>query len=273
MMRRRPRTAGRKASPLTQNPRRSEILSALTRHPGSTTSELARGSGLTRQAISFHLRKLRDLGTIDSRQQGKAMHHYLNSGAFHTTDSDSNEKTGKPPADVRSQFASLRDPKRRAVLDILRTNDERMTLREIQEAWSRAAEAKPSRRLLNHHIRHLVQAGVVDEETQGRAKRYRAGTDFARLTREQTVRFIRRCMDSSCTAILEFIAQKEHAKATQLQDFCRQEKIAWTVALANLQGLESMGCVSRRDGRWRLSVDSPVSHAAGTHGEDRPGAG
>ncbi|HWH08977.1 MAG TPA: helix-turn-helix domain-containing protein, partial [Candidatus Thermoplasmatota archaeon] len=142
------------------HPNRARLLGLVQARPGSSVADLARATGLARVVVQHHLRILLRHGLLRRVRTGNAQAHYPAAEA--------------PRADEAQAFALLADATRRRLAARLAREASPLTQSEV------AARVGVSRRLANHHLLRLEEAGLVRREA-GRPRRYAPTSRLAAL--------------------------------------------------------------------------------------------
>ncbi len=133
------------------HPKREAIYALILQDPGISLQALCDATGLSRTAVTHHLRLLELQHLVVSKRMGRTRHYYENGGRF-----------GR---DQKDAYAVLQNPRSKAVAQYVRDHPG-----AIQKAICAALSIQPS--IAHWHVDRLVQANLVASVRSGRTVSY-----------------------------------------------------------------------------------------------------
>lgn len=142
------------------HPKREALYALILQDPGVSLQSLCDATGLSRTAVTHHLRLLEMQHLIVSKRLGRSRHYYENGGRF-----------GR---DQKEAYAVLHNDRTRDVARFVRDHPG-----AIQKALCDGLGIQPS--IAHWHLRRLLQARLVEAVRQGRTVAYRACANLPTL--------------------------------------------------------------------------------------------
>lgn len=133
------------------HPKRENLYALILQDPGVSLQSLCDATGLSRTAVTHHLRLLEMQHLIVSKRLGRSRHYYENGGRF-----------GR---DQKEAYAVLHNARSKEVARYVRDNPG-----AIQKALCEALGIQPS--IAHWHLRRLQQAQLVEAIRTGRTVAY-----------------------------------------------------------------------------------------------------
>lgn len=155
-----------KGKDLLEHEAREEILDVLKREPGLCFQEIQDRVGLAPGTTKWHLNKLEDSSFISSRRDGRHTRYHPVGMDHETLDA----------------IVSVRDPSRLALVRMVQRNPG-ITQGDLAKAAGLAQSTA------SHHLKRLIEDGLIDKEKDGRANRYYIGDGMDKPVRK-AVRYV-----------------------------------------------------------------------------------
>lgn len=143
-----------------QHPNRMQLYTLVSTTPGIRLQDLCDETGLSRTAVTHHLRLLEQQHVIVSRRMGRSRHYYENGGRYER--------------DQKDAYALLQNDRSREIADYIRTHPG-----TIQKQLCEALGVRAS--IAHWHVKRLEEANLVDATRQGRTVHYFPGDGMAEL--------------------------------------------------------------------------------------------
>lgn len=140
---------------------REEILELLKREPGLCFQEIQERVGLAPGTTKWHLDKLASSDFVASDEDGRHTRFF---------------PTGIEP-DTRSAVVAMRDESRLALVRMIERNPG-LSQSDLSDATGLAQST------VSHHVKRLVEDGLVTKERDGRSVRYHIDDDMSGPVRE-----------------------------------------------------------------------------------------
>jgi DNA-binding transcriptional ArsR family regulator len=136
------------------HPKREALYALILQDPGVSLQSLCDSTGLSRTAVTHHLRLMELQHLVVSKRMGRNRHYFENGGRF-----------GR---DQKDAYAVLQNDRSREVADFVRRNPG-----AIQKAICAAVGVQPS--VAHWHLRRLLEAQLVESVRNGRTVSYYPG--------------------------------------------------------------------------------------------------
>lgn len=136
------------------HPKREALYALILQDPGVSLQSLCDATGLSRTAVTHHLRLMELQHLIVSKRMGRSRHYYENGGRF-----------GR---DQKDAYAVLQNDRSKAVADFVKQNPG-----AIQKAVCEALAIQAS--VAHWHLKRLQEAQLVEAVRHGRTVSYFAG--------------------------------------------------------------------------------------------------
>lgn len=133
------------------HPKRSEIYSLVAERPGIHLQSLCDETGLSRTAVTHHLRLLEKQHMIVSKKQGRSIHFYQNGGRY--------------GSEMKQAYAVLQNERSNAIAQFIQEHPG-----AIQKNLCGALGIDAS--VAHWHVKRLREANLVDSVRQGRTVAY-----------------------------------------------------------------------------------------------------
>lgn len=144
-----------------EHPNREALYTHIAGAPGVRLQDLCDATGLSRTAVTHHLRLLENQHLIMSKRVGRSRHYYENGGRY--------------ARDEKEAYAVLQNERSRAIADYIRAHPG-----AIQKHLCERLGVRPS--IVHWHVKRLKEAQLVDAVRQGRTVSYYPADAMARLT-------------------------------------------------------------------------------------------
>lgn len=155
-----------KGKQLLEHEAREEILSILKREPGLCFQGIQDRVGLAPGTTKWHLKKLEDSNFVDSTADGRHTRYH---------------PSGMEKATVNAVLA-IRDPSRLSLVRMVQRNPG-ITQSDLAKAAGLAQSTA------SHHLKRLIEDGLIKKERDGRANRYYVSEAMETPVRE-AVRYV-----------------------------------------------------------------------------------
>jgi predicted ArsR family transcriptional regulator len=142
------------------HPKREALYALILQDPGVSLQSLCDSTGLSRTAVTHHLRLMELQHLIVSKRMGRSRHYYENGGRF-----------GR---DQKDAYAVLQNDRSKAVADFVKQNPG-----AIQKAVCASLGIQAS--VAHWHLKRLQEAQLVEAVRHGRTVSYFAGTGLKGL--------------------------------------------------------------------------------------------
>jgi DNA-binding transcriptional ArsR family regulator len=146
------------------HPKREALYALILQDPGVSLQSLCEATGLSRTAVTHHLRLMELQHIIVSKRVGRSRHYYENGGRF-----------GREQKDA---YAVLQNARSKQVADFVRANPG-----TIQKQLCDGLGIQAS--IAHWHVRRLRDAGLVEEVREGRTVRYLPSTALHQVAGNQ----------------------------------------------------------------------------------------
>ncbi len=133
------------------HPKREGIYGMIVMKPGVTLQDLCEGTGLSRTAVSHHLRLMEQQHLVVSKRVGRSRHFFENGGRY-----------GR---DQKDAYAVLHNDRSKEVHGFIETNPG-----AIQKDLCEALGIQAS--VVHWHVKRLVEANLIEAIRQGRTVSY-----------------------------------------------------------------------------------------------------
>ena len=133
------------------HPKREALYAQIMKRPGTTLQDLCDLTGLSRTAVSHHLRILEQQHLIVSKRMGRSRHFFENGGRY-----------GR---DQKDAYAVLHNDRSKEVHGFIRKNPG-----AIQKDLCEALGIQAS--VVHWHVKRLAEASLIDTVRQGRTVSY-----------------------------------------------------------------------------------------------------
>jgi len=142
------------------HPKREALYAMILQDPGVSLQSLCDATGLSRTAVTHHLRLMELQHLIVSKRMGRSRHYYENGGRF-----------GR---DQKDAYAVLQNPRSKQVAQFVKDNPG-----AIQKAVCAAVGVQAS--VAHWHLRRLLEAQIVEAVRHGRTVSYFPGAGLKGL--------------------------------------------------------------------------------------------
>jgi DNA-binding MarR family transcriptional regulator len=133
------------------HPKREQLYALIMQEPGISLQALCDRTGLSRTAVTHHLRLIEHQHLVVSKRVGRSRHYYENGGRY-----------GR---EQKEAYAVLQNDRSKQVADFIRTHPG-----AIQKAVCEALGLHPS--IAHWHVRRLSEAQLVQSVRHGRTVSY-----------------------------------------------------------------------------------------------------
>jgi DNA-binding transcriptional ArsR family regulator len=143
-----------------EHPNRMALYDLVARKPGVRLQDLCGDTGLSRTAVTHHLRLLENQHLVVSRRVGRSRHFFENGGRF--------------PREQKEAYAVLQNDRSREIAQAIQARPG-----IIQKGLCEALGLRPS--IVHWHVQRLQDAGLVASDRQGRTVAYYPDTALGRV--------------------------------------------------------------------------------------------
>ncbi len=143
-----------------EHPKREELWTYIVSHPGACLPDLCDATGLSRTAVTHHLRLMEKQHLIVSMRHGRTRHFFQNGGRF--------------GSHAKEAYAVLQNERSHEIAQCV-ASEPGLIQKKVCDALGMEAS------VAHWHLRRLQDAGLVDARRDGRTVRYFPGPDLLEI--------------------------------------------------------------------------------------------